>query len=85
MNENRTYKFCLIITDYTRGGMVDVTKKFAASPVFTDFESCYQYAMGRGHHPQTCTAEDMEGVKVKRLIEYDIIDSDGNRMYIPWA
>lgn len=81
----KTYQVVLLITDYTSDERIDIMRKFSASPVFTDLESCKSYLMGRGHEPQTCTAEDLEGIRCKRSIEYDIMDSDGNRLYVTWA
>ena len=75
----------IIITDYTADERVDLSRQFSASPVFTDLESCKSYAAGRGHAPQTCTSEDIEGIRYKRCFEYDIVDSEGNRLYIAWG
>lgn len=82
---NKTYQYVILITDFTVDERVDITRQFSVSPVFTDLQSCKEYAMGRGHAPQTCTSEDIEGIRYKRCIEYDIIDSEGNRMYITWG
>lgn len=82
-----TYQYYLIITDYadTPDERVDARKTFSVSPVFNKLSDCMAYAAGRGHQPQACTSEDIEGIRYRRLIEYDIIDSEGTRLYIDFA
>ena len=87
MNEKITYQLYILISDYadTPDSRVDVTRQYSLSPVFDDLASCEHYAMGRCSAPMTSTSEDTPGIRYKRLIEYDIIDSEGNRLYITFA
>lgn len=82
-----TYQYFLIITDYadTPDERIDQRKFIGVSPVFPRLGDAMAYAAGRGHQPQACTCEDIEGIKFRRLVEYDIVDSEGTRLYINFA
>lgn len=77
------YQLVLLITDYadTPDVRVDRVTQYSLSPLFDTLEDAISYARGRGHMPMTVTSEDIEGIRYRRLVEYDIIDSEGGRLY----
>lgn len=84
---NKTYQAVMIITDYDGDGHIDGERFYELSQSFEHLADVDQYMLGRvdNFSHMVLSIETSTGLRLRRVIDFDIQDDEGTRLYHIWG